>query len=415
MLRQYLLLSIKVLLRRKFFTFISIFGIAFTLLVLTVITAIADKGLAAERPESRQSRTLGVSTVTMFGPHSTMNASGGYKLYDRYARNLPGAEALSIYMHPATVHAFLDGRKEAFALKRTDADFWRILDFTFVDGRPYTDNEVREAAFVAVVTRSAAGRLLLGQSPVGSTIEVDGQRFHVIGVVDDVSELRAVPFADIWVPISTSKSPGYRDEMMSDVDAIVLASTSAAMKQIHDEFNSRLRGAELPDPRSFTTIVAPMETKLEGVARMAPFANRMSPQSQLPTLVGIALVAGLLFVLLPAVNLVNINLSRILERSSEIGVRKAFGASSRTLVFQFVVENIVLTLCGALVAFVLSTAMLGAINRSGIVEHAGLGLNLRVFAWGVVTAVLFGVMSGVYPAWRMSRLRPAEALRGSAR
>lgn len=203
--------------------------------------------------------------------------------------------------------------------------------------------------------------------------------------------------------------------MMSDVDAIVLASTSAAMKQIHDEFNSRLRGAELPDPRSFTTIVAPMETKLEGVARMAPFANRMSPQSQLPTLVGIALVAGLLFVLLPAVNLVNINLSRILERSSEIGVRKAFGASSRTLVFQFVVENIVLTLCGALVAFVLSTAMLGAINRSGIVEHAGLGLNLRVFAWGVVTAVLFGVMSGVYPAWRMSRLRPAEALRGSAR
>ena len=64
----------------------------------------------------------------------------------------------------------------------------------------------------------------------------------------------------------------------------------------------------------------------------------------------------LLFMLLPTLNLVNINLSRILERSSEIGVRKAFGASSRTLVGQFVVENLVLTLIGAAVGLVLSVA-----------------------------------------------------------
>ena len=56
--------------------------------------------------------------------------------------------------------------------------------------------------------------------------------------------------------------------------------------------------------------------------------------------------------LLPAVNLVNLNASRIMERASEIGVRKAFGASSRTLVGQFVVENVVLTLIGAALGFV---------------------------------------------------------------
>ena len=60
--------------------------------------------------------------------------------------------------------------------------------------------------------------------------------------------------------------------------------------------------------------------------------------------------------LLPTLNLVNINISRIMERASEIGVRKAFGASSRTLVGQFVVENIILTLVGGAFGLVLSAS-----------------------------------------------------------
>ena len=70
-----------------------------------------------------------------------------------------------------------------------------------------------------------------------------------------------------------------------------------------------------------------------------------------------------LFMLLPTVNLVNINLSRILDRSSEIGVRKAFGASSRTLVGQFVVENVVLTLIGAGIGLVLAVAGARRVQR----------------------------------------------------
>ena len=73
-----------------------------------------------------------------------------------------------------------------------------------------------------------------------------------------------------------------------------------------------------------------------------------------------ALLAGitLLFMLLPTINLVNINISRIMERSSEIGVRKAFGASSSTIIGQFIVENIFLTLLGGLLGFVLSAVVL---------------------------------------------------------
>ena len=128
----------------------------------------------------------------------------------------------------------------------------------------------------------------------------------------------------------------------------------------------------------------------------------------------ILIVGALLFITLPTLNLVTVNLSRILERSSEIGVRKAFGASSRTLVGQFVVENVVLTLLGGLLGFALAVACIAALNESGAVPHARFDVNVRVFLEGMLLAAAFGVISGVVPAWRMSRLHPVHALRGGA-
>ncbi|HEX7829090.1 MAG TPA: FtsX-like permease family protein, partial [Thermoanaerobaculia bacterium] len=129
----------------------------------------------------------------------------------------------------------------------------------------------------------------------------------------------------------------------------------------------------------------------------------------------ILVLIALLFVTLPTMNLVSINLSRIMERASEIGVRKAFGASSRSLIGQFVVENVVLTLIGGAIGFVLSVLVLMGVSRLELVPYAVFDVNLRIFAYGVALSALFGVISGVYPAWRMSRMQPVNALRGGAR
>jgi putative ABC transport system permease protein len=104
-----------------------------------------------------------------------------------------------------------------------------------------------------------------------------------------------------------------------------------------------------------------------------------------------------------------------MERASEIGVRKAFGAPSRTLIGQFLVENILLTLIGGAIGFLLSILVLRGIAQSGLVANAQFSVNLRVFAYGAVLAVVFGLISGVYPAWRMSRLNPVQALKGGPR
>jgi putative ABC transport system permease protein len=99
---------------------------------------------------------------------------------------------------------------------------------------------------------------------------------------------------------------------------------------------------------------------------------------------------------------------------SEIGVRKAFGASSAHIIRQFVLENVLLCLVGGGIGFVGSIFVLGAVNQSGIVPHSEFAVNLRVFLAGMALSTFFGVLSGIYPAWRMSRVHPVLALRGEA-
>ena len=119
-----------------------------------------------------------------------------------------------------------------------------------------------------------------------------------------------------------------------------------------------------------------------------------------------------IFMILPAINLVNINVSRILERTSEIGIRKSFGASSITLVVQFLVENIIITLIGGLISFLLASIILVVFNQTGLLPDTHFALNFRIFCTGMMIAIFFGLISGVYPAFKMSKLQPAEIIQG---
>jgi putative ABC transport system permease protein len=118
-----------------------------------------------------------------------------------------------------------------------------------------------------------------------------------------------------------------------------------------------------------------------------------------------------LFMLLPTLNLVNINITRIMERSSEIGVRKAFGASSRTLVYQFIVENIILTLLGGLIGVILTFIAIEVLNSAKLIANLELSINFMVLFIGLLVCLIFGLLSGVYPAWRMSKLNVVTALK----
>ncbi|MFY9825340.1 MAG: ABC transporter permease [Thermoanaerobaculia bacterium] len=415
MIRNYLKVALKVLGRRKFFTFASLFGISITLLVLLVATALLDYVFAARTPEVHADRMLGVYRLSMEGPEFVQTSQPGYGFLDRYVRpmeKLPYVERIAYVTEARTVVSYLNGRKIQSALRRTDGDFWRVLAFDFVEGGPFTVADNENGRLVAVISETARERFFDGRPAVGKIIEADGQRFRVAGVVRDVPALRYASSADLWVPVTSAKTSGYKQEWLDNFYALILARRRADLPQVKAEYQARLREAEkhLPDPKTYKVLVSGADTLFEGAARIfLPVRETASPGYRLRVVL-LGLMLG--FMLLPTINLVNMNLSRILDRASEIGVRRAFGASSRTLVGQFLIENLVLTLIGAAIGLVLTLGVLWAFNASGLIAHLQLQLNFRIFLYGLAIAVFFGLFSGVYPAWRMSKLHPVQALRG---
>jgi putative ABC transport system permease protein len=415
MLKNYLKIAFKVFLRRKFFTFVSLFGISFTLMVLMVAAAFFDHIFGEHPPEKKLSRTLGVIHLQMKSPdgHFTSSSTPGYGFLDRYVRTLPNVEKVSLFTEYEMVHSYKTGEKIPLYIKRTDGEFWQIMEFNFLEGGPFTADDDKNANFVAVINDATRKKFFSGESAISKTIEADGQNFRVVGVVADVPFLRHIPFADIWVPINTIKNDNYKKNLMGNFMGLILARSAADFPAIREEFQARLQRIEFPDPREYNLVRGTPETLFDSVAR--EFFSWRGDQSRIYSerLWAAIAIAMLLFMLLPTVNLININVSRIMERASEIGVRKAFGASSWTLIGQFVIENILLTLAGGALGFILSLFVLQAISSSGWIPYAEFHVNYRIFLCGLGLAIFFGLLSGVYPAWKMARLHPVQALKGA--
>src|SRR5436190_19290195 len=203
-MNSYIKLSLKVLGRRKFFPFISLFGITMTLIVLVVATAVLDDAFEPHAPQSRFDRVLGISRVSMIGPHDSESMNPGFALVRDYVYNLPGIEAASAYSEPSSIAIYRNGRNDA-QLKRTDAAYWRILDFHFLEGRPFSADEEQRGALVAVISDDLRKRLFEHGSALDKTIEIDGRNFRIIGVVPAVPITRFAAWADVWVPHTTAR------------------------------------------------------------------------------------------------------------------------------------------------------------------------------------------------------------------
>jgi putative ABC transport system permease protein len=414
MLRNYLLTAYKVFMRRKLFTLINLLCIVLTLVVLMVIASLLETAFRPSGVEGRSDRTLEVHMVRMESPkRDSFSVSHlGYKLIDKYLKPMPGVERVAMVTGVQPVSVYQGDALSELQMRRADAGYWQVLDFRLLAGRLPTSADDRAGRHVAILNASSARRLFPGtpQVAIGERLDVGGQFFEVVGVVADAMHLNA--YADIWAPVSTFPSSDYRSQFTGPFSALILARDPADLPRIRRQVEQIAQGAVHDDPAKWARIRFWADSKLDIFARQLLGSDDADSGSHI--LLG-GIVAGMLvFMLLPALNLVNLNTGRILERRAEIGVRKAFGATSGQLTVQLVIENLLLCLCGGLLALGATALVLEGIENAGLIPYLEVDLNLAVFGWGMLISTVFGLLSGVLPAWKMSRLDPVHALKGSA-
>ncbi|MCY1366196.1 Macrolide export ATP-binding/permease protein MacB [compost metagenome] len=229
-----------------------------------------------------------------------------------------------------------------------------------------------------------------------------------MGVVKDVTSSNRSVRADYFAPISWA-SPAdlnYNTGYFGSCVAALLARTRQDVPLMEEELRSLENNLELVDNFDKFSI---LEKDVTDVYAW----NFIGSQREREGKNFLMIIFGILtfFLIIPVLNLVNLNVTRIFERSSEIGVRKAFGAKTGHLLLQFLFENLIITFIGGVIGIMLTLALMQVLNTSEALGTAKLTFNLTLLIISLIITFVFGLLSGFLPAWRISQTPVAGALK----
>ena len=406
MLRNYFKIAIAVLKRRKFFTFISLFGISFTLTILMVATAFIDKVINDPYPDSKRSRSLYINKLEERGKESMNSGPTSFYFLDHYVGSLKTPAKMAVSSGFEATNTYVNDKKIVINYKYTNAAYWEVLDYQFIEGKPFNRQQIDNGEHVTVISEDLK-KEYFGDVPsvVGKYIEADNVKYRISGVVKNVPITAYQFYGDMFLPYTVSKGDLKEKTYRGNYTAILLAASESEVPAMQKEFDQMVKKVPMRR-KEFDRINTHADPYVMSYVR----SGNENISGMAYAIIALSLFV-LLVMLLPTLNLVNINITRIMERSSEIGVRKAFGASSRTLVYQFIIENLILTLIGGIIGVILSFIALRIINNAGLIANLDLSLNFTVLLYALATCLIFGLFSGVYPAWRMSKLNVVAALK----
>jgi putative ABC transport system permease protein len=265
-----------------------------------------------------------------------------------------------------------------------------------------TEADLDDQVRVAVLGWGAYGELFDdGEYPVGQTITIDGIRFEVVGVLKEQGGFGGDDDT-IYVPLTTAQTRFFRQRTLSGerpVAAIYVSAANegqvdAATEQITALMRERHNIAP-GDPDDFRVVsqqaVLDIASQITGILTVF-----------LGAIAGISLLVG-------GIGIMNIMLVSVTERTREVGIRKAVGATKRDILLQFLLEAIVLSFIGGVLGILLGIGGAALVSNLTPDLTAKVTIGTVTLAAGVASAV--GLVFGVYPAFRAASLRPIEALR----
>ena len=311
---------------------------------------------------------------------------------------LPDAAAISLQSGWPTPLADVEWRDRAVGSATVfgvTADFQRVQDYRFESGNPLTDIDVRERRRVVVIGNDISKNLFDGVDPIGQVIRIKGQQFTVAGVVAPKGRVLGQSFDGfILMPISAFESLyGRRLTTTISVKVSDPRDIPAAMGRAQEAMRlaHRLRPGEADD------------FSIETADALVDFWKKLTKTlfSIIPAVVAIGIVVG-------GVVIMNIMLMSVTERTREIGIRMAVGASRADIRRQFLAESVAVSALGGLLGLTLGALLAWLVTVLS-------PLPARVTPWSITVALSLGagvgVLFGVYPAARAARLDPIEALR----
>jgi putative ABC transport system permease protein len=372
------------------------------------VIAMLAVGTGASRKIAQQVASVG-SNLIIVVPGST--TQGGLRMGggSQSTLNIGDAQAIETEC-PAvqTVAPILNGSGQvvygnqnwATAITGTTPSILTVRDSALVEGRNFSDQDVRNATKVCILGQTVVENLFGGEDPVGKIIRIKGVPFMVIGILEEKGQSLGGQDQDdvIYIPISTAQKkiigtafPGMVRSIM--VKARSTADLSDAETQVNDLLMQRHRIGPTRDV-DFTV------RNLTQMLQMAQqFTNVMT--LLLGAIASVSLVVG-------GIGIMNIMLVSVTERTREIGIRMAVGAKARDIRYQFIIEAMTLSLIGGIVGIIVG-AIVAAIISTFAEWPTVVSPIAVLLAFGF--SGFIGIFFGFYPAYKASLLNPIDALR----
>lgn len=378
--------------------------------VLTVLSMVSIiQGL--NKTFAEQIESLGSNTIFIAKFEPSFGRPPNQEERQRKELTIEDAEAIQNESDAiAGVSPFQRKIAETLRYKEKQSDtpilFGTTPDYTFTNsqfvgsGRFISEIDIDERRNVAVLGRDVVKALFKEyEDPIGKDIKIQGREFTVIGVMEDLGSFFGQSRDNIvFIPLTTMQK--YYPEIVAPemVFAIIVRpKTRAEVKNAMDDIRDTLRRRrQVPFGEPDTFGISSQDALLD-------IYNQLTGATYL-VLTAISAVA----LMIGGIGVMNIMLVSVTERTKEIGIRKAVGATRTNILSQFLIEAVVLTAIGGVIGLAAGEGLSFLINR-----FSPLPAFIPVWAilLGLAVSAGIGIVFGLYPAWKASRLDPIDALR----
>jgi len=377
----------------KIRSFLTMLGI---IIGISSVIILVGMGAGAEKEISDQISSLGTNLITVSLTKTATIDDGDLKEIS----SKPGIKAISPQISSNNVNVKAGSKTSTTTIEASNAAYAEVKSYTVSSGRFISDRDVENRYNVLVIGTETANNIFGTANVVGETMYVNGIQFKIIGVLKSAGTSTTGSSDDkIILPISTAQRILQTSTISTYyVEAKSQAEVDTAMSYLKMFLNKKYGINNLAISTTTDTYYRVLsQTSLLTTAT----STTKSMSNMLSGVAAISLLVG-------GIGIMNIMLVSVIERTKEIGTRKAIGAKRRTILAQFLIEAAIVSGIGGLLGVLIGYA--GAyISETFFATSIVISSNIVVAAFAF--SVIVGLIFGIYPADKASKLNPIDALR----